>query len=215
MKKSIPDGTESGIDDLFNNPPPPPPPKEDPAPDPFDPESLRLDQDFASTIGVRKQQTVWRCQKPNRQEFVRVRPGAEWRLETACFEDKKLRETYLVDRSLRADFAMEIVPVCLFTAITRQNDVFLWPCKMPGSDGRKNDWNDSALAAAQAAEKRWVRLAANMGAGRYDVFVATGELTDPVWPADLTLHELLRLCFKDRFVQSADHPVLKQLRGEA
>ena len=51
------------------------------APDPFDPESLRLSQDFASSIGVKRAVTVVPCRKPHRQEFVRVRPGEEWRLE--------------------------------------------------------------------------------------------------------------------------------------
>ncbi len=92
--------------------------------------------------------------------------------------------------------------------------MFLWPVKLPGPDGRPNDWNASALAAAQLAETRWVRMAANMGAGLYDTFVASGELADPEWP-ELSFHEILRLSFKDRFIDSADHPVLRSLRGEA
>jgi hypothetical protein len=71
-------------------------------PDPFDPASLRLGQDFVSSIGVKKVLTVVRCRKPSRQEFVRVRPGVEWRLETAVYEDKVQRETYLVDRGFQA-----------------------------------------------------------------------------------------------------------------
>lgn len=183
------------------------------APDPFDPTSLRLSQDFATTVGVKKVLTTVRCRKPNRQEFVRVRPGEEWRLETAAFEDKALRETYLVDRTMWSDLAAEISPVCLFLAITRQNDVFLWPVKLPGPDGRPNPWSESALAAAQLAERVWVRMAANMTAGLYDVFQASGELADPEWP-ELSFQEVLRLAFKDRFIRSADHPVLKALRGD-
>lgn len=185
-----------------------------PAPDPFDPASLRLSQDFASSLGVKKVLTTVRCRKPNRQEFVRVRPGEDWRLETAMYEDKALREHYLVDPGMWSDMAGEIQPVCLFLAISRQNDLFLWPVKLPGTDGRSNSWTDSALAAAQLAERVWIRMAANMGAGLYDVFQASGELADPEWP-ELTFHEVLRLCFKDRFIRSADHPVLKALRGEA
>ena len=186
----------------------------DAAPDPFDVESLRLGQDFASALNVKKVVTVVRCRKPNRQEFVRVRPGAEWRLQTAAFEDKVQRETYLVDRALWSDLHGEIQPVAIFATINRQADVFLWPCKLPGTDGRTNSWLDSALAAAQLAERVWIRMAANMGAGLYDVFEASAELTDPEWP-DLTFPELLKLCFKDRFIRSADHPMLRQLRGEA
>ena len=58
-------------------------PTEQIAPDPFDPKNLRLSQDFASTVGVKKVLTKVPCRKPNRHEFVRVRVGADWRVDTA------------------------------------------------------------------------------------------------------------------------------------
>ncbi|MHC4178532.1 MAG: hypothetical protein ACYSWU_13560, partial [Planctomycetota bacterium] len=91
--------------------------------DRFDPASLRLGQDFASTIGVKKVLTTVPCRKPNRHEFVRVRPGEDWRLETGVFEDRVNREVYLVQRDLWVELAGEVYPVCLFLAINRQGDV--------------------------------------------------------------------------------------------
>lgn len=183
------------------------------AADPFDPAALRLSQDFSATIGVKKVLTTIPCRKPNRQEFVRVRAGEDWRLETAALEEKTNRETYLVDKSLWSDLSGEIIPVCLFLTINRQSDISLWPAKLPATDGRMNAWHESALAAARLAETKWVRVSANMSSGLYDVFEAAGELADPEWPA-LTFQEILRLSFKDRFIRSADHPVLRALRGE-
>lgn len=184
--------------------------------DPFDDlESLKLSQDFSAAIGVKKVITTVKCDKPHRQVFVRVKPGEDNRLETGIFEDKINRgERYLVDRALWPELVTEISPVCLFTAITKQGDISLWPVKLPGQDGRSNDWNDSALAAAKLAETRWVRMAANMQAGCYDIFEATGELAEPQWP-ELSFQEILRLAFKDRFIQDTDHPVMRALRGEA
>jgi hypothetical protein len=179
---------------------------------PFDPANLRLSQDFASSINVRKVLTTIPCRKPNRHEFVRVRPGEDWRLETGVFEDKVNKDTYLVAPALWPELAGEVRPVCLFLAVTKQGDIFLWPCKLPAADGRSNTWNESALAAVQRAQQRWVRIAANMGAGMYDVFEAAGELADPVWP-ELTFAETLRLCFRDRFIQGVEHPVIQALRG--
>ena len=186
----------------------------DPAPDPFDPASLRLSQDFASGIGVKKVLTTIPCRKPNRHEFVRVRPEEAWRLETGVFEDKINRDMYLVQPSLWGELLGEVTPVCLFSSITKQGDLFLWPCKLPGADGRSNSWNESALEAARLAETRWVRMCANMAAGMYDVFEAQGELAEPEWP-ELTFPEVLKLCFKDRFIQDIDHPAIKALRGLA
>lgn len=185
----------------------------EPSPNPFDPASLRLGQDFGATIGVKKVLTTVPCRKPNRQEFVRVRPGADWRLETAALEDKINRETYLLDRRLWSELSGEVYPVALFTAVTRQGDVFLWPCKLPASDGKSNPWNESALAAAKLAESKWVRMSANMAAGMYDTFEAAAELAEPTWP-ELSFPELLKLCFKERFIASTDHPILRALRGE-
>jgi hypothetical protein len=173
-----------------------------------------LSQDFAASVGVKKVLTTVPCRKPNRHEFVRTRPGDEWHVETAAFEDKVNRDTFLVDRALWSEMAGEIVPVNLSLAINRQGDVLLWPLKLPGPDGRMNPWHESALAAARLAETKWVRVSANMSAGMYDVFEAAGELAEPEWP-QLEFNEVLRLAFKDRFIRDTDHPVLRALRGEA
>ena len=61
---------------------------------------LRLSQDFANKIGVRKAIITVPVRKPDRQWFVRVHPDSEWRLETAVLELKDERQTYLVDPEL-------------------------------------------------------------------------------------------------------------------
>jgi hypothetical protein len=52
-----------------------------------------------------------------------------------------------------------------------------------------------------------------MALGAYEVYTATGELSEPEWPK-LTLKELLRIAFRDRFIEDVSHPVIKRLRGE-
>ena len=188
-------------------------PTEQTAPDPFDPATLRLSQDFASTVGVKKVWTKVPCRKPNRQEFVRVRPGADWRVDTAVFEDSIDRQAYLVANDLIPELAGEVCPVCLRLAINKQGDIFLWSCKLPGPDGRSNHWNESAIAAAKCAEEKWIRVSANMGAGLYDTFEATGDLAEPTWP-DLSFRDVLELSFRHHRIDSPDHPILKSLRGE-
>jgi hypothetical protein len=184
------------------------------APNPFNPESLRLGQDFATSIGVKKVLTTVPCRKPHPHEFVRVRPGEDWRLETGVFEDKVNREVYLVRRDLWPELAGEVYPVCLFLAVNRQGDVFVWPAKLPGPDGRTNPWHESALASARLAETRWVRVASNQGAGIYDTFEAEGQLSEPEWP-ELSFDKILELSFKGRFIQDFDHPCIRALRGLA
>jgi hypothetical protein len=52
-----------------------------------------------------------------------------------------------------------------------------------------------------------------MAGGMYDTFEAAGELAEPEWP-ELTFQAILKLCFKDRFIQNLEHPVIRSLRGE-
>ena len=71
--------------------------KTSPAPNPFDPAALRLDQSFAETVGVKKLLTTVPVRKPNRQDFVRVHADPAYRLTPAAIiELKEDREVYLV-----------------------------------------------------------------------------------------------------------------------
>ena len=183
------------------------------SPDPFDLSRLRLSQDFASKIGVKKDLLTVPVRKPDRQWFVRVHPDPVWRLETAILEIRDERESYLVEPELWAELPGELVPKVLFTAINRQGVVFLWPVRLPGEDGRHDEWNRSALEAAELATKRWVRVASNTHLGAYEVCQASADVPDPEWP-DVGFKRVLEVAFKDRFIKALDHPVVRRLRGE-
>jgi hypothetical protein len=107
----------------------------------------------------------------------------------------------------------EYFPATLFLAITRQGVLTLWPVRLPGPDGRHSEWHRSAMEAAQAAQARWIKIRANMGLGAYDIFEAENvNIPDPVWP-DETFEEIVRVAFRDRFIDSSEHAVVKRLRG--
>ena len=191
--------------------------EECPKPDPFnDLSALRLPQDFASQTSVRPVFTTIGVRKPNRQEFVRVREGENWKFETGCFTDGESGEVYMVPQALWPELQGEVRPTCLVTCLSRNSNVpFLWPLKLPGPDGRPNRWNESAIEAASLAEQQWLRVVADMSAGCYVPQIATGNLADPEWPAGLTLNDLIRLAFRDRLIDDIQHPLLRRLRGEA
>jgi hypothetical protein len=182
--------------------------------DPFDLERLRVSQNFADAIGVKRALLTVPVKKPDRQWFVRVHPSESYRLPVLLLELRDERETYLVDPALGPELVNEVASFQLFTAVNRQGVVFLWPVRLAQEKGRANEWNRSALAAAELAMKRWARVSANMSLGAYDVHFAEGSLDEPDWP-DVTFKELLSIAFKHRFIDSADHEVLRQLRGEA
>ena len=180
--------------------------------DPFDPAALRLGQDFAATAGVTKLLTRVPVRKPQKQEFVRVHPDEAYRLSTLVVEMKEDRETYLVAPSMRDELSSEAFPVTLHLAVTRQRALSLWPCRLPGPDGRTNPWHVSALEAAQHATQAWIRVEADMSLGAYAIFEAIGDLPEPEWP-ELALAKILEVAFKSHYIDSAEHPIVMRLRG--
>ena len=194
---------------------PPPPAVSD---DPFDPSNLlkmKLSQDFAGMTAVKAVITTVAARKPAKHEFVRVRPGAEWRFETGCFVDKDTREVYLVHPDLWPAMPGDVTPTALVLAVSRNSPVpFLWPLVLPSSDGRPNRWHESAIEAARLAENQWLRSVADMGAGCYVPYIAAAKLPEPEWPSDLKMADFLRLAFQGRFISDFSHPCLKRLRGE-
>lgn len=164
-------------------------------------------------MGVTKLLTTVPVRKPNRQDFVRVHPDPAYReTPVAIIELKEDRETYLLSRSIADQLPGEFNAVTLNTAINRQRVLQIWPVKLPGPDGKHNEWHRSAAEAAERATEKWVRVTANMSAGAYDIFEASGGLSDPVWPA-ISFEEILKIAFRDRYVDDVDHPLLQKLRG--
>jgi hypothetical protein len=152
-----------------------------PESDPFNLASLRLSQDFASAVGVRKIVTTVPVRKPSREWFIRCHCDPAYRLQTAVLELKEDREVYLVSPSLWPELASEptFSPQLLITAVNRQGTLFLWPIRLPGADGKIDDWSRSAMDAAREAESRWTRVTANMSLQAYDITVAPGQVAEP------------------------------------
>jgi hypothetical protein len=185
-----------------------------PTPNPFDPAALRLDQSFADSVGVKKRLMTVPVRKPNRQDFVRVHPDPAYRLTPAAIiEVKEDHEVYLVTPEMAQNLPGEFVGATLYTVLNRQGVLSLWPVKLPGPDGKHNEWHRSAAEAAELAMTGWVRITSNMSLGAYEVFEATGDLPPPVWP-EFDLAEILKIAFSDRIVDRMDHPLVQRLRGQ-
>jgi hypothetical protein len=182
------------------------------APDPFDVNKLRLDQSFIEAAGVKKLLTTVPVRRPHQQDFVRVHADPEYRATLAIIEVRDDRETYLLTPDIARELSGEYTMATVFTAISRQGVVHLWPVKLPAPDGRVIEWHRSAAEAAELAMKKWVRVKPNMALGAYEIFESQGVIPEPEWPT-VGFNELLRIGFRDRYVGSLDHPLIKRLRG--
>jgi len=153
------------------------------APDPFDPAALRLDQAFTETAGVKKLLRRVPVRRPHPHDFCRVHPDKAYRMATALIDFRDERDAvYLIAPNVARDMPGEFTMSMLYTTITRQGVVVLWPVRLPLPDGRHNEWHRSAAEAAELAMKRWIRVKANQALGAYEMFEAAGTIPEPEWP---------------------------------
>jgi len=176
-------------------------------------DGLRLDQDFDTKVGIQQVHTAVRVRKPGNQEWFRVHHSKEMRLQTTMLRLKEKGEDYLVAPNLREALWDEIQPVILFTAINRDGEVFIWPVRLPRGDGRTDEFMVNDMEAAKSAESYWTRRQwVPENKSHKNTF--SEKITDvPMWP-EITLPELIKTGFKDKYLDDMDHPVLKRLRGE-
>jgi hypothetical protein len=118
---------------------------------------------------------------------------------------------YLVTPEMLVELAGEYVGVTMYTAISTQGVLRLWPVRLPGPDGKDLAWWSTEREAAELAKKQWVRVRASMplGANRIELSAMTAE---PRWPT-ATFQEIVEIAFAGRLIDSVDHVVVKRLRG--
>ena len=172
-----------------------------------------LFQDFTEIMPVRKEILKIPVGRTHKQNFIRVDSSKPYLLDAWLLELGSTKEVYLVSPKLQQDLAGELIPKRLYKCTTRQGDVFLWPVRIPDSQGNLDTWNTSAHEAARVAKDSWVRVVSNKEISSYDVVHPRMDLPEPKWP-DITDEEFVNLAFKDRMIDSLDHPTIKKLRGE-
>jgi hypothetical protein len=193
------------------------PPAAEPAADgtaanPFSRQALRLDQNYAAALGLRKHVHNVPVDKPPSECWFRVRDDDDFVFDTYLLHIKNGpdRGVYQIGANLLPLFSGEraLKPTRLVLCIDRNEELRLWPLRLPGPDGREDDWMGSALAIAEQAKREWVRLVA--GGNGYQSLTTKASLPDPAWP-ELSFDELLELAFKNRRIASATDPVARRL----
>jgi hypothetical protein len=179
----------------------------------IDVESLRLSQDFARGTEVEKLLTVIPVRKPNSQTFVRVHPGQEYQFLATILKLKEENEHFIVASELRPELFHETISCTLFLVITPEGTVSLWPNRLPGEDGRINEWHRSERIAIAEGMSHWIRVRSNLQLGGYEILRAKGNFPEPVWPQK-SMGELIKIAFRGHIITDQNHLALKRLRGE-
>src|SRR5262249_49352231 len=124
------------------------------------------------------------------------------------------KEQYLITPAVarHPDLAMEraMRRARLYRCINRAGEIFLWPVKMAGPDGKLDRWNSDAHIIAEQATKQWVRM--RPGESTYVKTTCSPEagVPEPNWPT-MSFEEVMQLALRDRVITSVDHPVLQKL----
>jgi hypothetical protein len=168
--------------------------------------SIRISDDYASSASVKE---IFRIpvHKPNKQVFFRAHKTLV--IDTKILERKEENETYVVVPALWEELDTELSTKRLILCISRQTDLFVWPIGLGGG----NLWGQSALEASEVAMKGWIRLVANRGAGMYEIYRPAKPLAEPHWP-EMTIQEMLSKAFRGYVIDTLEHPVVKELRGD-
>ncbi len=179
-------------------------------------EQFKISQNFGETVSVKKVMTSIPMKKPGKHTFFRVKV-IDGELSTFdCllleYENGIGKDVYFVKPDIANEISSEMVPKRIYIAIDRQNNLFLWPVKLPDSEGKLDSWNTTAHDAAKVASTEWARLRANQSLGNYEIHVAASKLSQPEWP-EMTLNEMLSLAMKGKIIDSLDHPVIQKLKG--
>jgi hypothetical protein len=157
---------------------------------------------------------------PPSDEFIRVRDDDDYWIECMTLDyapEGGRKETYFIATELMNLLPPEIKNLVkwsrLCTAIIRRgNVVFLWRIKVYDKGPGLLSMN-TALTCAEKAKRLWVRVGWQDRKG-YESYRAPGDFGEPQWP-EKTFEELLDLAFQATYIDSLDHPVIRDLMGWA
>jgi hypothetical protein len=168
-------------------------------------------------INVKRVTTKVPVRKPSQQNFFRVKEGAEWtaKVQTIYMKDDRAAEMFLIAPNLGLKHAGELQDVQLYTGYEPNGTVFLIPVFQANRQtGKQNAWHQSLAYNVHLAHKAWIRITVDFSIQGYQTFEAEGEIPEPPFPDDIhCIMDLIKIAFRDRWINTDNHEVLIQLRG--
>jgi hypothetical protein len=153
--------------------------------------------------------TVVPIRRPSKKHFLRAHPSH--RFVAMVYEEPDTNETYYVHPRVRHLLTEEEGAKRVYLALctTKRKTLFFWPITTTSV----GQWHATAVAALDAATKRWVKVISDRELGGYRVRPARADYGEPDW-GDHSLEHLLDLAFRGRVILDQEHKVLKDALGE-
>ena len=174
-------------------------------------ERVGMTQEFAEEVATKLILTSVPIRKPNKTEFIQVHPERELSVATLKLKDEF--EEWVIDADIAKHVPEHIVVKTVVHAVNTKGISFLWPLKVSTKDGKTLDhWSETALIASKEARGKWIKVMSDPALGGYRCSMALGDLPEPKWPAE-SWEEVMNIAFRERFIDSPDHQVIRRLRG--
>jgi hypothetical protein len=193
-----------------------PPPAPEAQFDPYDPESYKTGQNMAAATGVREVIVELPVCKPMAHWWVRRHPDPTYVFDTWVIDIRDIEGVYMAVKPLwpRLVGTPGFRRVHLYLATTMQGKAFVWPVRVPADDTKPPDkWMRMPLAAIAQAKDVWTQIAWDEGQRQHRLH--SSDRTDSPQFPDLTPRRVLELAFKNYTIDNWNHPILRQIRGEA
>jgi hypothetical protein len=185
--------------------------------DPFDPATYKTAQPLTAAAGVEEILTEITARAPDKEWWCRVHPDPAMSFCTWIIELKTLqKENYLVLPALWPHLMGEpcFKRKAFYLAVTMQGLPFLWSVRQPSDDTKEPDrWMITGMEAIRLGKTSWVRMHWDEGHKKHRLQTSKST-AEPRWPS-ATFKQLIELAFKDYVISDLNHPILRQLRGEA
>lgn len=187
-------------------------------PDPF---NLSLGRQRALTPPqIRSVQTNIKVKtKPGPVEYFRIHPSPEYETQWSIYEwnSEQDRQPYWVAPGMEEDDDLiDHLRFCQVNlAINRRGSLFVLYAKYPLDDSpiTAQVWARTKLVCFDKAKRVWLKMQGDRDTGSYNYVEAQGDLGEPVWPSE-SFEDILRRAFKDYLIDTPNHAVLKEIRGD-
>ena len=162
-----------------------------------------------------------KAKKPNPRRFIRVH--SEMVAQVAIFidpndEESFEREPYVVLGEVAEELGGDdVVTNTVYVYAYRTGSLGLWLCPMPREGFRRGDvWATTRLEVAEKAKATWLRCHQSDDGEGYAYTEPVDVFPEPQWDRWLrgrSMLQLLGIAFKDRVIDSLEHPVIREFDG--
>lgn len=186
----------------------------------IDVSALVIDQTYSEGVIGGHKVFKLKERKPTKHEWFRVNPEPDynqvlWGFVHECGGEKV---TYLTNPEIAQyleSHGAECRPLHTRICCSKTLVPFLWTIAGPTASmaGRETPWLNNQLEAAHRAEKTWVRLQWNAPEMQHDIYENPQIVVEPKFP-EKTHQEIITEIFKEKFLASIDHPVVKDITSQ-